>query len=170
MYNFYTLNSNNENDHSSSTSQVSVTVNERLTNDTFYSLFEAYYRNPSEETEDALGNHINGIEYLIAILPNDDNAFSPAATELTITKAEDINFLICTTEDREVFLPAFTDSRELTRYYTEPVYTIKVPAMWLWKFVLNQGNFNGIVFNPATIGWDISLEHIQSLLDDLTTN
>lgn len=169
MYNFYTLNANNKSENSASTSQVSVTVNERLTNDTFYSLFETYYRNSTEENEDALGKHINSIEYLIAILPNDDQVPTSAPTELTITKAEDINFLICTTEDREVFLPAFTDSREITRYYTEPVYTLKVPAMWLWKFVLNQGNLNGIVFNPGTIGWDISLEHIQSLLDDLTT-
>lgn len=166
MYNFYTLN-NTEDSSSQSNANISLDINEPLINDTFYSLFEAYYRNPSEETENKLGAHINAIDYLIGILPDDNNKKNISSTQLTISKMDDLHFLISTTEDREVFLPAFTDSNELMKWYTEPVITLKVPAAWLWHFVLNQKNFSGIVFNPGTIGWDITLEHIQSLLDDL---
>ena len=80
---------------------------------------------------------------------------------------EDLNLLISTTEDREVYLPVFTDNNELQRWSTEPVFTLSVPATWLWQFTLSQKNFTGIVFNPGSIGWNISLEHIQSLLDDI---
>ena len=130
-------------------------------------MFTTYYRNSTEENEDALGAHINAIDYLIAILPDNPSVNCSNEKTITVTEMDDLNFLICTTKDREIFLPAFTDSRELDRFYHEPVYTLRVPAAWLWQFVLKQGNFNGIVFNPASIGWDINLEHIQSLLDDI---
>ena len=167
MYNFYTLNASNNTPTKVNASSVTLDVNETLTNNTFYSLFSAYYRHSTIENEDALGAHINSIDYLIAILPEDPSFDCSNEKSLTVTEMDDLNFLICTTKDREVFLPVFTDSRELTRWYHEPVYTIRVPAVWLWQFVLKQGNFNGIVFNPGSIGWDINLEHIQSLLDDI---
>lgn len=166
MYNFYTLN-NQDTSSTSSNNTVTITINESLTNNTFYSLFEAYYNDASEENENKLGEHINTIDYLIGIIPDENTIINDTHTQLTVKAMDDLNFLISTTEEREVFLPAFTDMRELQRWYTEPVYTLKVPAEWLWKFVLNQNNLSGIVFNPASIGWDISLEHIQSLLEDL---
>ena len=33
--------------------------------------------------------------------------------------------------------------------------------------ISSMDDFNGIVFNPGSIGWDISLEHISSLLKDI---
>lgn len=165
MYNFYNLNPNLHT--SSSHNSVTVEVNTPLTNETFYQLFKQYYNHASEENENLLGAHLNEINYIIGIIPNDNTQDSTQIHELTIRSMDDLNLLICTTEEREVFLPVFTDTRELKHWNTEPIITLSVPARWLWQFVLRQKNFSGVVFNPGSIGWDISLEHIASLLEDL---
>ena len=166
MYNFYNLNPELNTSSSNNASSITLEVNLPLTNNTFYQLFEQYYHDPSEAHQDVLAKHLNTIDYLIGFIPY-DAASASTLKNITITSMDDLNFLICTTEEREVFLPIFTDSRELQRWTTEPIYTLSVPAKWLWKFTLTQKNFNGIVFNPGSIGWDISLEHIASLLDDI---
>lgn len=165
MYNFYNLNPQ----HNTSTStSITLDVNVPLTNDLFYQLFEAYYYdNTSEAKQDILAEHINTIEYLIAFVSDDSNMRHGHPTSIELRSQEDLNLLISTTEEREVYLPVFTDSKELLRYTEEPVFTLTVPARWLWEFILSQKNFTGLVFNPGSIGWDISLEHIQSLLDDI---
>lgn len=165
MYDFYSLNPDLNKPKDSATHSISLTINEPLTNDTFYQLFQAYYYNQTPENEDALGNHLNAIDYLIAFLPSDEH--TNTSTSITIHTMDDLNLLISTTEEREVFLPVFTDSRELAHWYDGNACTLTVPARWLWKFILQQKNFNGIVFNPGTIGWDINLEHIASLLNDI---
>ena len=166
MYNFYNLNPELHTSSNNSSSSVTLDVNLPLTNDTFYILFEKYYRDPSETNQDMLAKHLNVTHYLICFIPNDATDVS-LLKNITISSMDDLNLLICTTEEREVFLPVFTDSRELQRFTQEPLYTLSVPAKWLWKFTLAQKNFNGIVFNPGSIGWYISLEHISSLLEDI---
>lgn len=167
MYNFYNLNPELHTSSNSSSSSITLDVNLPLTNDTFYMLFEKYYSNPSEANQDMLAKHLNVTHYLICFIPNDTTDDVSLLKNITISSMDDLNLLICTTEEREVFLPVFTDSRELQPFTQEPLYTLSVPAKWLWKFALAQKNFNGIVFNPGSIGWDISLEHISSLLEDI---
>lgn len=166
MYNFYSLNPEISTSPNNNASSINLEVNLPLTNDTFYKLFEQYYHDSSESNQDILAKHLNSIDYLIGFISSDASSAS-SLKNITITSMDDLNLLICTTEEREVFLPIFTDSRELQRWTTEPIYTLSVPAKWLWKFTLTQKNFNGIVFNPGSIGWDISLNHIASLLDDI---
>lgn len=166
MYNFYNLNPEHHTSSAHDAAQVTLEINLPLTNDTFYRLFEQYYHDSSEENQDILAKHLNTIDYLIGFIPHDTEAAS-SLKNITISSMDDLNLLICTTEGREVFLPVFTDSRELQRFTKEPLFTLSVPAKWLWKFTLTQKNFNGIVFNPGSIGWDISLQHIASLLEDM---
>ena len=167
MYNFYTLNPV----HNASSTGITLEINEPLNNDVFYKLFAGYYYdNTSEEKQDILAQHMNQIDYLIAFISDDPSVDVTSLKNITICQTDDLNLLISTTEEREVYLPAFTDLSELRRFTDESVFTLKVPAKWLWEFTLSQKNFTGIVFNPASIGWDISLEHIQSLLDDLNNN
>ena len=171
MYNFYTLNPNHQTSAQNPSSSISLDVNQTLTNTTFYKLFSEYYHdNTSEEKQDRLAQHLNTINYLIAFTGNNSVTDINSLKTITINSKEDLNLLICTTEEREVYLPAFTDTSEIIHFTNEPIFTLTVPAKWLWKFILSQKNFNGIVFNPGTIGWDISLEHIQSLLDDINTD
>ena len=168
MYNFYNLNPNHNTSSKGSTSEVTLDVNTDLNNETFYKLFaDYYYDNASEEKQDILAQHLNTINYLIAFFPSDSSIDPRTLKSVTIHTMEDLNLLISTTEDREVYLPVFNDNNELQRWSTEPVFTLSVPAKWLWQFTLSQKNFTGIVFNPGSIGWNISLEHIQSLLDDI---
>lgn len=166
MYNFYNLNPEHHTSSTNSAARVTLDVNLPLTNDTFYMLFERYYRDPSEANQDMLAKHLNTIHYLIGFIPN-DTAHASLLKNIAVSSMDDLNLLICTTEEREVFLPAFTDSRELQCFTKEPLFTLSVPAKWLWKFTLSQKNFSGIVFNPGSIAWNISLEHIASLLEDV---
>lgn len=166
MYNFYNLNPDHHTSSNNHSTNVTLDVNLPLTNDTFYTLFETYYNNPSEDNQDILAKHLNTIHYLIGFISN-DAANASSIKNITINSKDDLNLLICTTEEREVFLPVFTDSRELQLFTKEPLYTLSVPAKWLWKFILSQRNLRGIVFNPGSIGWDISLEHVASLLEDI---
>lgn len=167
MYNFYNLNPDHTSSTHNTTNSITLDINQPLANKTFYKLFsDYYYDNTSEEKQDILAEHLNSIDYLIAFIADHSTTTNSSST-ITIHSADDLNLLISTTEEREVYLPAFTDSTELNRFTAEPVFTITVPAKWLWEFALSQKNFTGIVFNPGSIGWDISLEHIQSLLDDI---
>lgn len=169
MYNFYNLNPAHHTTSSNGSTSITLDVNAPLTNELFYKLFEAYYYdNTSEEKQDVLADHINHTDYLLAFISEDPNMQHGHPTSIQIHSQEDLNLLISTTDEREVYLPVFTDSKELKRFTTEPVFTLTVPAKWLWQFTLSQKNFTGIVFNPGSIGWDISLEHIRSLLDDLS--
>ena len=168
MYNFYNLNPNHQTQSNNTSTGITLDVNKPLSNPTFYKLFaNYYYDNTSEEKQDILAQHLNTIDYLIAFICNDSTPDAHLLETITVRNNDDLNLLISTTEEREVYLPAFTDTSELKRFTSEPVFTITVPAKWLWEFILSQKNFTGIVFNPGSIGWDISLEHIQSLLDDI---
>lgn len=167
MYNFYNLNPQ-ENHSSNDSTGITLEVNTPLNNDKFYQLFEDYYYDSaSEEKQDLLAQHLNTINYLIGFYSNDPSVDPTTLSSVTIHKMDDLNLLISTTDEREVYLPVFTDVNELNRWTSEPVFTLSVPAKWLWKFTLSQKNFVGIVFNPGSIGWNISLEHIHSLLEDL---
>lgn len=171
MYNFYNLNPDHDKNSTIKTIGVTLEVNEPLNNELFYKLFESYYYdNTSEAKQDALAHHLNTINYLISFYPNDPSVDVTSLTSITIHKNDDLNLLISTTDNREIYLPVFTDTKELRCWTTEPVITLSVPAKWLWEFTLSQKNFDGIVFNPSTIGWNISLEHIKSLLDDINNN
>ena len=170
MYNFYTLNPVH-NTSTTSLNELILDVNEPLHNETFYKLFaDYYYDSDSEEKQDLLAAHINQIDYLIAFTESDSYRDVNTLTHITIRNKDDLNLLISTTEDREVYLPVFTDQAELKRFTDESVFTLKVPAKWLWQFTLSHNNFTGILFNPGSIGWDISLDHIESLLDDTNNN
>ncbi len=165
MYNFYNL--NHDQLQSENANYAVVDVNVPLDNIDFYQLFETYMNDPSEANQDQLGLYLNKINYLIGFFPNSKDEYTPEQTTLTIKSQDDLNLLICSNEDREVFLPCFISTKELRAWCKEPVYTLSVPAAWLWKFVLSQNNYKGIIFNPGSIGWSITLEHIQSLLDDI---
>jgi len=170
MYNFYTLNPDHSTSLQDTSTSITLDVNESLDNKTFYKLFaDYYYDNTSEEKQVILATHLNNINYLIAFIAEDIDTANNLNT-ITIHSSDDLNLLISTTDEREVYLPVFTDSTELTRFTTQPVFTLTVPAEWLWKFILSQKNFTGIVLNPGSIGWDMSLEHVQSLLDDINND
>lgn len=166
MYNFYNLNPNLSSPEISD--HVTLDINLPLSNTTFYELFNTYTAHPTEDNQDKLGNYLNTINYLIGFFPNDD--LDKNSTEITINKYDDLHLLICSTPEREVYLPAFTSTSELHNWCKEPINTLSVPAVWLWKFILSQNNFTGIVINPASIGWTINTEHIRSLLDDINNN
>lgn len=163
MYNFYNLNPNHSSPETSN--HVTLDINLPLHNDTFYELFNIYAEHPTEENQDKLGSYLNTINYLIGFFPSDNSAEN--STQITISKYDDLHLLICSTKEREVYLPAFTTTTELQNWCTESINTISVPAEWLWKFVLSQNNFAGIVINPGSIGWTINYDHIRSLLDDI---
>lgn len=166
MYNFYNLNPTLSS--SEITDYVTLEINLPLHNDTFYKLFDAYTANPTEENQDKLGNYLNTINYLIGFFPNDTS--SQDKSQITIKKYDDLHLLICSTPEREVYLPVFTATTELQNWCQDPINTISVPAAWLWKFILSQNNFIGIVINPGSMGWTINCDHIRSLLEDITTN
>ena len=163
MYNFYNLNPNHL--PSETSSPVTLDIISDLHNDAFYELFNAYTANPNVENQDKLGSHLNAINYLIGFFP--DNNMDIDTKQFTFHKNTNLNLLICSTSNREVYLPCFTTASELTTWCKEPINTLSVPAVWLWKFVLSQSNFDGIVINPSSIGWTINCEHIKSLLEDI---
>lgn len=163
MYNFYNLNPNFSSNQPPD--YVTLDINSPLHNNTFYELFNTYTANPTEENQDKLGNYLNTINYLIGFFTNENSTQNE--TQIIVKKYDDLNLLICSTAEREVYLPAFTATTELKNWCKEPIHTISVPAAWLWKFILSQNNFTGIVINPGSIGWTISCDHIRSLLDDI---
>jgi len=167
MHNFYNLNPNHQKNSKNSSNTVSLDLNIPLENREFYKLFDAYASNPSEENQNHLGLHLNQIHYLLGLF-TDENA-NPMSLEnqLTLTKGDTLKLLICSNDDREVFLPIFTDDTELKLWCKEPINTLSVPAPWLWQFVLRNKNYTGVVINPGSIAWCINMEQIQSLLDDI---
>lgn len=167
MHTFFSLNSF-QNTSSNNSFSTTLMINEPLNNPTFLELFSAYYNdNTSEAKQDALAEHLNTMEYLVAFYSIDDIEIQPSQTEITIHKEDNLSLLISTTSEREIYLPIFTDTAALKHFTSESVFTLRVPAKWLWEFALSQKGFSGVVINPHTISWDLSLEHIQSLLDDI---
>ncbi|WP_069999921.1 SseB family protein [Cellulosilyticum sp. I15G10I2] len=162
MHSFYNLNPNHNTAASEHSVSVSLDLNTPLSNDEFYKLFDEYCVSPNEKNQNILGTHLNKMSYLLGIISDNVNT-----NQITIKKGDDLKFLICSTDNREVFLPVFTTDEELNAWYPETISTLTVPAAWLWKFVLGQKNYEGILINPAGIAWPINLQHIQSLLNDM---
>ncbi|PHV70608.1 hypothetical protein CS063_09915 [Sporanaerobium hydrogeniformans] len=163
MPNFYDLNPHHKPNTSSTSPSISLELNTSLTNENFYKYLEAYLQLPSEETQNVLGAYLNKMSYLIAIIPDT----ASHNNTLTLTLGDEFQLLICYNENREVFLPIFTDDKALKDWYKAPIHTLTVPAEWLWRFILRSKNYAGIIINPDTISWSINLEQIQSLLDDI---
>lgn len=165
MHNFYNLNHQDVPSAPDSSSSVTLDINPPLYNQKFYDLMETYIDTPTEQLEDELGEYLNKIHYLIGVIPDEEH---PNFTEkLTISIGDNLEVLICETEQGETYLPAFTDSREVPKWYSKPLNTISVPAFWLWRFVTLNGDYNGIILNPGSMAWTIKDEHIRSLLDDI---
>lgn len=167
VHNFYDLNPNHRSSSTEGTNSISLEVNTPLSNNKFNELLNAYCNSPNESTQNDLGIHLNNMNYLVGILADDMINTDTTVTEITIRKGDGLKFLICSNDDREVFLPVFTDDTEIKAWCTEPVYTLSVPAPWLWKFIINQKNYAGVLINPNSIAWAINVEHIQSLLQDI---
>ena len=162
MHNFYNLNPNHHSLLSPRSEGISLDLNRPLSNEVFNELFNAYCLNQNEETQNNLGMHLNKMNYLLGIIPDDK-----PTEQITLQSGDNLKFLICSNQEREVFLPVFTDNLELTTWYADSINTLTVSAQWLWKFVLNQKNYAGIVINPNNAAWCIYPEHIQSLLNDM---
>ncbi len=163
MHNFYNLNPNHNTSNSSSYSSITLELNIPLTNEDFHKYLSNYLENPTEELQNTLGAHLNNMHYLLGILPNE----SSSNDSLTLSVGSELNLLICSNDNREVFLPIFTDDIALKNWYSDPINTLSVSAEWLWKFILRCNNYAGVVINPDTISWCIDLEQLQSLLDDI---
>lgn len=168
MRNFYDLNPNHHKTSEESSSRVLLDVNTPLENDEFARLFDEYCLNPSEVAQNNLGMHLNKMNYLLGILPDENNSDQSFITQIEVKKGDALRFLICSNDDREVFLPIFTKNAEVKAFYNEPIYTLSVSAVWLWQFILNQKNYSGVLINPSSIAWYINTLHIQSLLNDIT--
>ena len=168
MRNFYDFNPNYQTPSNDASNSVILDLNVPLHNDEFYKLFDEYCITPNEMTQNNLGMHLNKMHYLLGIILDENTSIDTNINQITIQKGDALNFLICSNEDREVFLPVFTDDAELKNWYTESIHTLSVPAAWLWKFVLTQKSYAGILINPNGIAWSINPDHIQSLLSDLT--
>jgi len=167
MHNFYTLNPTHQTLSGEFSNTISLDLNIPLHDAHFYQLFEEYSAQPSEKAQNSLGMYLNQMNYLLGIIPDENAPGAEPTSQITIKKGDTLNFLICTNDAREVFLPIFTDDSEIKDWYSEPINTLSVPAAWLWKFMLNQKGYAGVVINPNGIAWPINLEHIKSLLNDL---
>lgn len=167
MHNFYNLNPNHQTLSGELSNSISLDLNVPLNNTKFYQLFDEYYANPNENTQNSLGMYLNQMNYLVGIIPEETAPSEFASSQITIKKGDALKFLICSNDEREVFLPVFTDDSEIKNWYNEPINTLSVPAAWLWKFVLSQKNYAGVIINPNGIAWSINLEHIESLLNDI---
>lgn len=167
MHNFYNLNPNHNSHLSQESTRISLDINTPLHNDEFSLLFDAYCVNPSETTQNNLGMHLNKMNYLLGLISDDDVDDEIRPKQITIKKGDDLKFLICSNDNREVFLPLFTNDAELKSWHPEPINTLTVPAKWLWKFILNQKNYAGVMINPIGIAWAINLAQVQSLLNDI---
>jgi hypothetical protein len=164
MHNFYNLNPNHQSASDELLSSISLDLDTPIDNDEFYRLFDAYCLAPDEKKQIILGHHLNEMNYLIGIILDEPQ------TSLSLKKGDLLKFLICSNDNREVFLPVFTDKTQVTSWYQEPINTLAVSASWLWNFVLKQKNYTGIVINPAVHSWTLNLDHIRSLLDDMSSS
>lgn len=167
MHSFYSLNPNHNNTSSEVSNSISLDLNAPLHNDAFYKLFDDYCLTPNETTQNKLGMHLNKMNYLLGIIIAEDIPSGTDITQITIKTGDALKFLVCSNDDREVFLPIFTDDSEIKDWCKEPIHTLSVPAAWLWKFVLSQKSYAGVLINPSGIAWSINPEHIQSLLNDI---
>jgi hypothetical protein len=167
VHNFYNLNPNHQAFSSEFSNSISLDINVPLHNDKFHQLFDEYCLAPSESNQNNLGMHLNQMNYLIGIIPEENTSNTVNNSQITIKKGDALRFLICSNDNREVFLPIFTNDAEIKAWCSEPIDTLTVPAAWLWKFILNQKNYAGVLINPNSIAWSINLEHIQSLVNDM---
>ncbi len=167
MHNFYNLNPNHEAHLTKESANIILDINAPLENKEFDRLFEAYCIAPSETAQNDLGMHLNEMNYLLGLITDEETSSQTKPSQISIQKGDDLRLLICSNRSREVFLPLFTNDKELKDWYNEPVNTLTVPAKWLWNFVLNQKNYAGILINPNSIAWSINMEQIQSLLNDI---
>lgn len=105
----------------------------------------------SDAAKDAVLEEIQRATYLIAVAregalaSNDtatgaDGAALPQQSELQILTAE---------QDDLQFLPLFTDWQEIADYTNLDVQGLVMPAGDAWRFALADGNYDGVVINPA---------------------
>ena len=146
-----------------------VDVSKPIENPLLQAAFRRHIEEKSETSSTALGYALNSSIYLIPILADEMHTSPSGPGMVTIEAGSLIKFMNCQNEKGESFLPAFTDWREIQQWTVSEMSTLAMPAAELWQFALNDGNYVGVVINPATVAWSLFPSNIQSLQLEATS-
>lgn len=74
-----------------------------------------------------------------------------------------IVFLYVKDESGRIFLPAFSHSQEVVRYFGSKTRTIRLEAADLWWAGLQNEEISGVVIDPVSALWILNREHLEIL-------
>ena len=133
-----------------------INIHENTENQRLKDLLKKMYKdnNPKLENE-ILEEIIMKVNFLSYINSNENE-----------TNFENINFNVLTTDDNKIYLPAFTDLEELSKWgIPSNMDTITLNFDNYVEIILENENIEGLVINPFGDSYILSREWLKELKD-----
>ena len=118
---------------------------------------EAVRKQHNKETDQALGAALNKATFLVPVRrtgDHDDNV-----NQIPFQSGKDVELFRLNGPDGKVYLPLFTDIKELSAWADEPTSGMVVPAGLAFKITVD--GFAGCVINAGTLSFQIPVEVLK---------
>lgn len=148
-----------------------VDVSTPVTNPDLVAAIQRLKTDSSIETKDVLLIELNKANFLVAIFSDEMHTSEPDKDgKVTIEKDSIIKVLNTSDAEGHMYLPLFTDWEAIGKYIDKPVNTLIFPSQDAWHWVLNMGEYHGVVINPAEDALPLSRAQIEYLANEITAN
>jgi hypothetical protein len=118
---------------------------------------EAVRLQHNAETDRALGTALNKATFLVPVRRIGDH--DDAVNQIPFQAGKDVVLFRLTGPDGKVYLPLFTDIKELSAWADEPTSGMVVPAGLAFKITVD--GFAGCVINASSLSFQIPVEVLK---------
>ena len=125
-------------------------LNEKVTNPNLKSAIELLKKSETKESKILFFTELNQSRYLIPIVANSIETDGSTEDIKKIKQGSLIKFIAVKGSDGKLILPAFTDWDAIKKYIKQPVDVVVFEPKKIWSFVLQMGDYNGVILNPGT--------------------
>jgi len=141
-----------------------VDINEAITNPDLVEALNALAADDSNEAKDLVLTELNKSNFLAATLTDEMHSSEPDEDgNTTIEKGSFIKVISASDSNGNEYLPLFTDWDQVSKYCSQPVNSLVLPAPDAWDWAVKMGKYAGVVVNPAENALPLSVEQIRYL-------
>jgi SseB protein N-terminal domain len=149
-----------------------VDINKPVENPDLKKAFERFELNKSENNLKAIINELINTHFLV-LIQGDEMRLSKTDTDngFTVEKGSKIKFLNCYDKNNKPLLPIFTDWQEVDLWLKNRDNNIHgwvMTANEAFDFAVRSQINNGVVINPGSTRWEMSKEHINNIIKEIS--